>query len=342
MRKGTIAVLMIIVLLMSVGCKSTYDKVVPEQADIKENIDLVMNKPNIEENGTYQYENTKKPVLEITYKIDIDPELREVILNYHKTDLRLGKPFEEPQIISYWKMDDNQYRIKTAGYYSFGFGIWEPIDYTFFVERNSNGDLIIKRWSGGVFNSEASRGMRLQNFFDMEESFKKDANYSDICELLPKFASKYYTGLGHLHIIHYRKLNDTQYEVGFIDEFDYGVSHPMWESRIFLLQKNDNNQWNDVYLNTFIPDDWSKIISERNAASYIAKKVYEQGNYMSGFKVESFNKVSDNEISLTVSYDENIENTSNNSVSKSRKIAQVYLKEDSDGKWTVSSMKELD
>lgn len=352
MTKKFIAVFAITVLFMILGVKSTYSNLNVEKVHITDNIDssyikentnldFGVNNSNTKKNEANQYEN-KKFKLESSNKFDIEPELYEMILNYHNIDSRLGSPLEKPQVISYWEIDDSHYKIITSGYYSFGFEIWEPIDYTFFVEKNSSDEFVIKSWTGKVFESIASQRIGFKNFFFMESAFKKDNNYSVINETLSKNSRKYYLGLGNMYIIHYKKLSDTKYEVGIIDEFDHGVSHPMWESRVFLLQKNDSNQWNVVEINGGMPDDWNKIICKHKSSIYIGEKLYEQGNYMSDLRIENINRISHNRITSTVSFCEVIVNASkNNIISESKKMAEVYLEQNIDGKWVVSSMKEL-
>lgn len=344
MSKKFIAILTITIVFMIIGYKNTYEKIDFEEVNIEENIDdastqgdinLAVNNSDIEDDETCYYENIRK------YNLDIDPELREVILDYHKTDSMLGKSFEEPQIISYWKIDDTQFRITTSGYYSFGFGVWEPIDYIFLVEKNSNGDFVIKSWYGDVFKSQASNGMILQNFFDMEKGFKKDDNYSDIYDVLSKNARKYYTGVSKMYIIHYKKMSDTEYEVGIIDKMDYGVSTPIWESRIFLVQKNDSGQWNEVAMKGTILSDWNKFIYSNYSRRYVAKSLFEQGKHMNNFNLESFNRVSDNKTTAIVSFNEVISNNTNGT-SELKKMAEVHLEQNVDGKWIALSMKELD
>lgn len=346
MSKRAIFILTITVLFMIIGGKSTYGKLIFKEVDVKENVDntdmdLVMNESNIEKNKTHNYENTKKAPSKSSDEIDMESELREMTLNYHTIDTRLGKPLNEPQIISYWKINDTQYTVKTSGYYNFGFEVWEPIDYTFSVEKNSNGDFVIKSWNGIVFDSKTSHGMELKSFFDMEEAFKKDSNYSAIYKLLSENARKYYVGVGRMHIIHYKKISDTQYEVGIIDKFDYGVSTPVWESRTFLVQKNDSGQWNEIGMHGTILSDWNKFIYSNNSRKYVAKSLYEQGKFMGDFKFEKFKKVSNDKIIAIVSFDEVISNDTNGT-SESRKMAEVYLEQNGDGEWIALSMKEVD
>lgn len=343
MRKKVITILTIILLLLMIfAIIDTYDKLNFKEenmnkSDVNIFTTVFANNPSIEDNEAQKVENTP---LQSADEIEMEAELRETILNYHKIDSRLGKPLEKPEIISYGQIG-REYTVTTSGYYSFGLDICEPIDYTFFAEKNSNDDFVVKSWNGRVFGSKASYGMELKDFFDMKEGFKKDSNYSEIYEVLFKNARKYYTGVNMMHIIHYKKMSDTKYEVGIIDKFDYGVSTPMWESRVFLIQKNDSSEWNEIDINTFIPDDWNKVFSKSNSWQYVFDEFRERGKRIVDFKVENADRASDNKITAIVSFYE-VMSDDTKGKDNLKRMAEVNLEQNKDGEWIALSMKELD